>query len=261
MVRLPARVLFVDDSSTRLHRALEIYSDCELRLATNVKECLRFLARYDYDLVSLDHDLNGADFQDPDEPTSGMEVVRYLEKTGWPVGRKKPEFVIHSSNNLAAGKMVKRLSKIGFGAKWAPFGWKKYQHGAVAGAFDVLHLGYVRLLEEAKRHCHKVSVLIHDKPEQVFSVEVRKEIVLALESVDNVLVYRTEDQLTNLLNGGVFDVRIVGSDHAKQTSRPDLEIPTIYHERGHGWSATEYKKMIVEKCFEMSVSVSDSGQE
>jgi len=238
-------MLFLDDRSERLHRALEQYDRVfKVTLVATAKECIRLLNFRDWDVVSLDHDLDGGDFQDPGSSTSGMAVVRYLESTCWPDNKPKPRFYVHSSNKFAACAMVIRLNKLGLLAEWHPFGWSKYQNGVVAGAFDVIHPGYVRLLADAKEQCHILTVLIHDKPDQIFPIYVRKELLLALKNVDSILVYKTELELTEILSSGKYDVRFVGSDHKDKTTRSDLEIETVYHERNHRWSATKYKKTI-----------------
>lgn len=116
-----ARLLFVDDRSKRIHAALEKYKDYEIMIATNFFEAMRALSSQDWDFVSLDHDLNGCDFQDPDSPTCGMEIVRYIEKTGWPEARHKPTFWIHSSNLFASFLMIRRLKAAGLFAYHKPF--------------------------------------------------------------------------------------------------------------------------------------------
>lgn len=242
------KLLFLDDRTKRLHSALEKYSDdYDLTLCCNVKECLRLLSKEDFDIVSLDHDLNGIDFQDPYSPESGMEVVRYLSKVGWPKYKFKPAIIVHTSNILVAGQMVATLQQCGFIAKHKPFGWKEYQHGCVASAFDVLHVGYMRMLKEAKEWCFHLTALIHNKTDQVFDVSDRAEILLGTGLVDAVDFYYTEDDLTEILKSGRFDVRFLGSDHDRKSSRPDLDIKTVYIARNHDWSATKYKQMIVEK--------------
>jgi len=65
------RLLFVDDRTKRIHYALNNYPDYEVTIATCVPEALRQLVSQEWDVVSLDHDLNGHDFQDPDTPTGG----------------------------------------------------------------------------------------------------------------------------------------------------------------------------------------------
>jgi hypothetical protein len=108
------KMLFVDDRTKRIHYALNEFKDFDVTIATCVPEALRQLSSQDWDVVSLDHDLNGYDFQDPDTPTCGMEIVRYIGKTGWPNQRKNPKMVVHSSNLFAAHLMVIELKKLGF---------------------------------------------------------------------------------------------------------------------------------------------------
>jgi len=122
------RMLFLDDRSKRIHSALRQFGETfEVRIVTNAKECLRHLSSEDWDEVRLDHDLDGDDFQDPDDPTSGMEVIRYIEKTGWPKEKHRPVFRVHSSNAFAASAMVGRLQALGFFAFWERF---VYDEGA-----------------------------------------------------------------------------------------------------------------------------------
>lgn len=110
------KILFLDDRSKRIHSALEKFKDQDLRIVTNVTECLRYLSHEDWGLVFLDHDLGGKEFCDLDDPTCGYQVVQYLMKTGWPERKPYPEFIVHSSNAFAATVMVARLRSIGFRA-------------------------------------------------------------------------------------------------------------------------------------------------
>lgn len=119
------KLLFVDDRTKRIHYALKEYGEMyDVTIATCVPEALRQLCVLDWDVVSLDHDLNGYDFQDPDTPTCGMEIVRYIKKTGWPPQRKQPDFWVHSSNLFAAHLMVVTLTESGFNAWYKPIYYK-----------------------------------------------------------------------------------------------------------------------------------------
>lgn len=123
------RMLFVDDRSKRLHAALSNYSDkYTVVLATNVREALRQMSADFFDVISLDHDLNGCDFEDPDSTGCGMEIVRYIGKTGWPERMRRPEFWIHSKNLFAANLMVISLKNMGFTALYKPFQYDKVEH-------------------------------------------------------------------------------------------------------------------------------------
>lgn len=115
-------MLFLDDRALRIRSAIREFSPpWRVTIATNVKECLRYLARQDFDEVHLEHDLRGIEFADPASPETGMEVVRYISKTGWPPNKRKPIFIVHSSNLFAAYLMVTTLQEIGLFAFYRPF--------------------------------------------------------------------------------------------------------------------------------------------
>jgi len=115
------RMLFLDDRTKRIEAARKKYAQqYDVTFVHNVKECLRYLCREEFDIVSLDHDLNGDDFQDPDEVLSGMEVVRYIEKCGAHTV-DGIEFWVHSSNLFAANLMITRLTDMGLKAFYHRF--------------------------------------------------------------------------------------------------------------------------------------------
>ena len=63
-------MLFLDDSTKRIESARRQYAGKYiLTVVTTAKECLRYLCRQQWDILSLDHDLGGIDFQDPDNET------------------------------------------------------------------------------------------------------------------------------------------------------------------------------------------------
>lgn len=107
------KLLFVDDRSKRIHAALKKYGEeFDVTIAPNVPEALRLLSAGGWDVVSLDFDLDGNDFSDPDSKTCGMEVVRYLEKTNWPDRTKFPrKIILHSSNGFGRELMYQRLTQ------------------------------------------------------------------------------------------------------------------------------------------------------
>lgn len=131
----------------------------------------------------------------------------------------------------------------------------EFNTGFIAGAFDVLHPGYIKMFEQCKKFCKKLIVGLHvdpslqnDKLKPILSTEERKSILLSLKYVDNVISYNTEEDLLRLLNFGNIDVRFLGDDYIdKNFTGVKLKIPIIFINRDHGWSATKYKKLIYEQ--------------
>lgn len=112
MTQDKTKILFIDDSSKRIHSALRKYSadsGYETIVAPNVPEALRLLSSQDWDVVSFDFDLDGGDFISPDSPRCAMEILRYIQRMGWPDSRKTPEFIVHSSNTFGAKLLADQL--------------------------------------------------------------------------------------------------------------------------------------------------------
>jgi len=125
--------------------------------------------------------------------------------------------------------------------------------GVIAGNFDVLHPGYIEMFKEMKPNCTVLVVLLHTDPsierphklKPILSVDERKEMLLSLKYVDDVIRYTYEEQLYDLLKVGEFDKRFLGDDYkGKPFTGDNLKIPIHYLNRDHGWSTTKFKQMI-----------------
>jgi hypothetical protein len=86
-------------------------------------EAIETLKRYGdvFSTIYLDHDLDDAR-GDSRSPESGMEVVRFLEKTRSKKAYRQAKIIVHSWNLPAARRMAARLRQAGFDAEQKPFG-------------------------------------------------------------------------------------------------------------------------------------------
>lgn len=125
--------------------------------------------------------------------------------------------------------------------------------GVIAGNFDVIHPGYIKMFKECKNNCEEFIVLLHsdpsiERPEKIkpiLTVQERDEILMSIKYVDNVFVYDTEADLLHLLNILSPSVRFLGDDYkGKNFTGKNLNIPIYYLDRSHGWSTTKFKKLI-----------------
>jgi len=125
--------------------------------------------------------------------------------------------------------------------------------GVIAGNFDVIHPGYIKMLKEASSECDCLIIMLHtdpskERPEKlkpILSVEERKEMLLSLIYVEDVVRYTYEEQLLDLLKYGEFDIRFLGDDYINKPFTGDnLPIKIHYINRDHGWSTTKYKQLI-----------------
>ena len=125
--------------------------------------------------------------------------------------------------------------------------------GVIAGNFDVIHPGYIKMFQECRRHCTRLIVLLHEDPsierldklKPILTVDERREILQSLWMVDEVITYSTEKILYEFIKGIDPDIRFLGDDYiGKDFTGKDLGTLIHYIDRSHGWSTTKYKQLI-----------------
>lgn len=109
------KVLFLDDM--RCLWAIKMLGPhCDLTCVYTAQEAIKALKENAYDVVMLDHDLEGT-YQDPSEPNTGSEVVRFIAAN--PVQVKV--FLVHTMNDRAWADMLFRLRDAGHLAAYVSF--------------------------------------------------------------------------------------------------------------------------------------------
>ena len=125
--------------------------------------------------------------------------------------------------------------------------------GIIAGSFDVIHPGYIRMFKEAKFNCEHLTIALHSDPtieknnkiKPILSLEERKEILLSIRYIDDVKTYKTEEDLKKILEEQKYNVRILGDDYKeKMITGENLCDKIVFIDRKHGWSTSEFKKRI-----------------
>ena len=134
--------------------------------------------------------------------------------------------------------------------------WKRRQpkvRGIIAGAFDVMHPGYIRMFQDAKKYCNHLTVALHKDPSfarphkltPVQTVDERKEILRAIKYVDDVVVYQEEDTFLSYLQD--YDIRFLGTDYKDGSyTGKDIDIKIVWLGREHNYSSTKFKTDIYE---------------
>ncbi len=134
--------------------------------------------------------------------------------------------------------------------------WKKTRpekRGIIAGAFDVIHPGYVRMFKDAKKHCNHLTVALHLDPsierdiklKPIHTKEERKEILMAFADVDDVVYYEVEDQFLNYLKSGEYHIRFLGTDYIKGGyTGKGISIDIVWLNRNHDYSSTRLKSLV-----------------
>ena len=132
--------------------------------------------------------------------------------------------------------------------------------GITAGAFDLCHAGHILMLEEAKTVCDHLIVCLHEDPsigldeyrgkkknKPIMSLDERTIVLKAIRYVDEVIPYKTEENLYSILVREKPDVRIIGEDwRGKHYTGYDLPIQMYFNSRGHNYSSTDLRKRILD---------------
>tara|TARA_B110000503_G_scaffold70162_1_gene109205 strand:- start:1075 stop:1494 length:420 start_codon:yes stop_codon:yes gene_type:complete len=132
--------------------------------------------------------------------------------------------------------------------------------GFTASTFDLLHAGHVAMLREAKSHCDYLicglqidpSVDRSEKNSPVQSIVERYTQLAAIRYVDEIIVYSSEKDLTDILELYTIHVRILGDEYKDKefTGRERCEtlgIKLHFNSRNHRFSTTDLRKRIMEK--------------
>jgi len=130
-----------------------------------------------------------------------------------------------------------------------------YKTGVIAGNFDVIHPGYIKMFKECKSYCQQFVILLHvdpsiERPEKlkpILTKEERTEVLTSIKWIDSIAYYTYEKELVELLKGLEPDIRFLGDDYRGKTYTGfELDIPVHYLNRDHGWSTTKFKKLIAD---------------
>ena len=125
--------------------------------------------------------------------------------------------------------------------------------GFTCGSFDLMHTGHMLMLKEAQEVCEFLVVGVQEDPtvdrknknNPIQSYEERIEMVKSCKYVNEVVLYKTEEDLYGLLKEIKPDVRIIGSDwKGKKFTGYDLDIEVYYNKREHDYSTSSLRKRV-----------------
>ena len=125
------------------------------------------------------------------------------------------------------------------------------KRGILAGAFDLIHPGYIKMFKEAKLNCTYLTVALHEDPSSerphklspINSVSERQEVLESIKYIDEIITYKEEATFIKLLDN--FDIRFLGTDYIDGNySAKDHDIEIFWINRSHSYSTTKLKKSI-----------------
>ena len=132
--------------------------------------------------------------------------------------------------------------------------------GITFSAFDLLHAGHIKMLEDAKRQCDFLICGLQtdptiDRPEKNQPIQSVVERYIQLKGcvfVDEIVPYATEQDLEDILRSFKLDVRIIGDEYADKafTGRNYCEekgILLYFNKREHRFSSSSLRKEVADK--------------
>ena len=132
--------------------------------------------------------------------------------------------------------------------------------GITFSAFDLLHAGHIKMLEDAKQQCDYLIVGLQtdptlDRPEKNKPTQTVVERYIQLKGckfVDEIVPYATEQDLEDILKSFNIHVRILGIEYQDKnfTGRKYCEekgIELYYNSRDHRFSSSGLRKVVAEK--------------
>jgi glycerol-3-phosphate cytidylyltransferase len=124
-------------------------------------------------------------------------------------------------------------------------------------AFDLLHAGHVKMLEEAKLNCDYLIVGLQtdptlDRPEKNKPTQTVVERYIQLKGckhVDEIVPYATEQDLEDILESFQIDMRFVGDEYKERdfTGRAYCEkkgIELYFNSRDHRFSSSALRREV-----------------
>lgn len=132
--------------------------------------------------------------------------------------------------------------------------------GFTASTFDLLHAGHISMLREAKEQCDYLicglqidpSVDRPNKNSPIQTIVERQVQLSAVKYVDEIIIYRTEQDLEDILEMFHIDIRILGDEYRDQdfTGKDICKkrgIQLYFNKRDHRFSTTALRNQVVQK--------------
>jgi len=117
---------------------------------------------------------------------------------------------------------------------------------------DILHVGHILALEEAKKHCDVLIVALNTHPDGKTPIQSVFERYMQLNSVkwvDKIIPYQGKTDMERISLTLDYQVRFLGEDYVDKewdgkAQEQERNIKPFFISRKHGFSSSELKKRI-----------------
>lgn len=115
---------------------------------------------------------------------------------------------------------------------------------------DILHVGHIIAIEEARQKCDHLIVCLHCKPlykQPIQSIYERFMQLRAIKWIDEIIPYENKNDVENLIKSLDFDIYFLGEDYKNKEFEgfgllKDLNKTIYYLKRQHNFSSTLLKQ-------------------
>ena len=131
--------------------------------------------------------------------------------------------------------------------------------GFTCSAFDMLHSGHIQMLRDAREQCDYLICGLQtdpsaDRPEKnrpIQTIVERYTQLKAVQYVDEIIPYATEEDLKDILSMYHIDVRILGDEYReKDFTGKEIckrrDIAFYFNKRDHRFSSSELRRRVAE---------------
>jgi len=118
------KILILEDNTIRIEKFELLFKNQQLRIVQNVEDAITFCLSEEFQIMWLDHDLEGKIWEDSNKENTGYQFIKWLvdnEK------QRNSLIYIHSMNPIGASKMLNYLKDNGYDGIWIPFNLLKLE--------------------------------------------------------------------------------------------------------------------------------------
>lgn len=112
------KILILEDNQERINKFKELFKNQEVFIYSNICDAIASCGLYKFDVLLLDHDLDGRIWVDSREDNTGYTFVKHLIMQNL---QKEALIYIHSMNPIGANRMLNLLLDNGYDGIWIPF--------------------------------------------------------------------------------------------------------------------------------------------
>jgi len=111
------KIFILEDQPTRIEWFVTAFADHRVVVANDAGLAMQILSNSKFDIIFLDHDLEGKENVSSLDTNCGMRVAAFLATQ-----KEKTRVVVHSWNKAGVKSMIDVLKAADYKVEWKPFG-------------------------------------------------------------------------------------------------------------------------------------------